>query len=99
VPAEGLSVAELAELLAVNAAEVVKALFMKGVMAQVNQRLDLDTVRLAAAAFGAEAIEADAEVRDSPCSHASGDARPSRLVLPECMHACRRSSRARRKSL
>jgi hypothetical protein len=63
VPAEGLSVGELADLLAVNTAEVVKALFMKGVMAQVNQQLDLDTVRLAAAAFGAEAVEAGEAVR------------------------------------
>lgn len=67
VPPEGLNVGELADLLAVNAAEVVKALFMKGVMAQVNQQLDIETVRLAAAAFGAEAVEAGEAVR-IPCS-------------------------------
>lgn len=69
VPPEGLNVGELADLLAVNAAEVVKALFMKGVMAQVNQQLDLDTVRLAAAAFGADAVEAGAAVRLSHPPH------------------------------
>ena len=58
VPPEGLNVGQVAELLALNTAEVVKALFLKGVMAQVNQQLDIDTVRLAAAAFGAEAVEA-----------------------------------------
>ena len=34
---EGMAVAELAETLALGAAEVVKILFMKGLMVQVNQ--------------------------------------------------------------
>ena len=34
---EGMAVAELAEILALNASEVVKILFMKGLMVQVNQ--------------------------------------------------------------
>eukprot|EP00892_Ulva_mutabilis_P000960 jgi/Ulvmu1/10865/UM007_0039.1 len=59
VPSTGLSVDTLAERLAVNKAEIVKILFMKGVMVQVNQMLDTDTVRLAAAALGAEAIIMD----------------------------------------
>lgn len=63
MPPEGLTVGEVAELLAVNPGEVVKALFMRGVMAQVNQTLDVEAVRLAAASFGVEAIAADAEVR------------------------------------
>ena len=46
VPPEGLNVGQVAELLALNTAEVVKALFLKGVMAQVNQQLDIDTCLL-----------------------------------------------------
>ena len=61
----------LARLLAVDASEVVRKLFIKGVMAQVNQQLDVETVRIAAAAFGSEAIEVDeVQVRalsSSPC--------------------------------
>lgn len=69
VPPTGLAVGELADRLAVNSAEVVKVLFTKGVMVQINQQLDVDTVRLAAAAFGAEAIVMDDEdVRPLPPS-------------------------------
>lgn len=71
VPPVGLAVGELAERLAVNSAEVVKVLFTKGVMVQINQQLDVDTVRLAAAAFGAEAIVMDED-----------DVRPPRPPLP-----------------
>lgn len=59
---EGMIVEDLAKVLAVNPSEVVKKLFLKGVLAHVNQQLDVETVRIAAAAFGAEAIEADIEV-------------------------------------
>lgn len=37
VGSEGMSVGELADRLAVNGGDVLKALFMKGIMAQVNQ--------------------------------------------------------------
>lgn len=67
MPTVGLSVDVLADRLAVNKAEIVKVLFTKGVMVQVNQQLDVDTVRLAAAALGAEAIVMDEEeVRPPP---------------------------------
>jgi translation initiation factor IF-2 len=60
---DGMGIDELAKVLAVNPSEVVKKLFVKGVYACVNQQLDMETVQIAAAAFGAEAIEADVEVR------------------------------------
>lgn len=50
---------DLARLLAVDESEVVRKLFKKGVMAQANKQLDVETVRIAAAAFGSEAIEVD----------------------------------------
>jgi translation initiation factor IF-2 len=43
---EGLPVEELANKLAVPPGEVVKILFMKGIMVQVNQVLDRDTVHM-----------------------------------------------------
>ena len=54
---EGMSVQDLAEKLAVPPTEVVRALFMKGIMAQVNQVLDFQTVVLAAEEFEVEILE------------------------------------------
>lgn len=56
---EGMSVQDLAEKLAVAPTEVVKALFMKGIMAQVNQVLDFETVVIAAEDFEVEILEKD----------------------------------------
>ena len=64
VPTEGMMCSEVAEHLAVSPSEVIQALFMKGIVVQVNQYMDVETVRLAAAAFGSEAVEQDeAKVR------------------------------------
>ena len=54
---EGMSVQDLADKLAVAPTEVVKALFMKGIMAQVNQVLDFELVQLAAEEFEVEILE------------------------------------------
>ena len=54
---EGMSVQDLAEKLAVGPTEVVRALFMKGIMAQVNQVLDFETVQIAAEEFEVEVLE------------------------------------------
>lgn len=54
---EGMSVQDLAEKLAVGPTEVVRALFMKGIMAQVNQVLDFETVQIAAEEFEVEILE------------------------------------------
>jgi len=54
---EGMLVGDLAELLAVNATEVVKTLFLKGVMCSVNQVLDIDAVKLVAESYEVEVLE------------------------------------------
>ncbi|DBA75090.1 TPA: hypothetical protein ACH3X1_010417 [Trebouxia sp. C0004] len=54
---EGMSVQDLADKLAVAPTEIVKALFMKGIMAQVNQVLDFETVQIAAEEFEVEILE------------------------------------------
>jgi len=60
VPEHGMTVEELADHLAVSPAEVVKTLFMKGVMAQVNQTLDRDAVKLVGEEFDVEVLDIDA---------------------------------------
>jgi translation initiation factor IF-2 len=47
VPAEGMNLEVLAELLAVNSADVIKALFMKGIMTTVNMVRALACARAA----------------------------------------------------
>jgi len=49
-----MTVGELAKLLHKDASEVIKKLMMMGVLATINQDLDLDTVLLIAAEFGVE---------------------------------------------
>ncbi|GAQ80685.1 Translation initiation factor 2 [Klebsormidium nitens] len=58
---EGLPVSELAELLVVNEAEVVSALFMKGIMATVNETLSRDAVKLVCEQFEVEVLEVEDE--------------------------------------
>ena len=55
---EGMSVPDLAAKLAVNDAEIVKTLFMKGIATTVNQTLDEDTIKLVCEAFDVEVVEA-----------------------------------------
>jgi translation initiation factor IF-2 len=55
----GMPVAELAQRLAIPPTAVVKTLFLKGIMVQVNQVLDADTVRVVAAEHGADVVDAD----------------------------------------
>ncbi|GBG84872.1 hypothetical protein CBR_g39246 [Chara braunii] len=56
---EGMAVADLAHHLAVNDSEVVKTLFLKGVMSMVNQVLDEETVKMVCQEYGVEIITAD----------------------------------------
>eukprot|EP00898_Chlorokybus_atmophyticus_P002165 jgi/Chlat1/294/Chrsp1S03172 len=51
---DGLTVTDLSSQLAVPEAEVVKTLFMKGIMATMNQVLSVDAVKTVAAAFELE---------------------------------------------
>ncbi|MFD0671693.1 translation initiation factor IF-2 [Cohnella sp. GCM10027633] len=49
-----MTVGELAKLLHKDASEVIKKLFMMGVMATINQEVDVDTVLLVAGDYGVE---------------------------------------------
>lgn len=49
-----MTVGELAKLLHKEVAEVIKKLLFLGVMATINQELDLDTIQLVASEFGVE---------------------------------------------
>eukprot|EP00210_Caulerpa_lentillifera_P000803 g777.t1 len=62
VGAKGMSVTELAELLAVDPTEVIKTLFIKGIMVTVNQTLDMETVKVVANEM--EVIVADRDEDD-----------------------------------
>lgn len=54
---EGMNAQDLAKLLHRPAAEIIKKLFMIGVMVNQNQSLDTDTIELLAADYGIEAKE------------------------------------------
>ncbi len=61
---EFMSVAELAKLMDHKPAELIAKLFELGMMATINQRLDLDTIEMIAAEFGFE-ITQMAEIGDA----------------------------------
>ena len=44
VPADGMMIDELTELLATTQAQIIKTLFMKGIAVQMGQQLDKDSV-------------------------------------------------------
>ncbi|MCE5233459.1 MAG: translation initiation factor IF-2 [Mizugakiibacter sp.] len=56
---ENISVADLAQKMAVKGAEVVKALFKMGVMATINQVIDHDTAALVVEELGHKAVRAE----------------------------------------
>jgi len=56
---EGMSVADLAEMLAVPPVEIVKKLFMKGIMVQVNSTLDSDTVKAVGQEYEVDVLDRD----------------------------------------
>jgi translation initiation factor IF-2 len=58
---ETISVADLAQRMAVKGAEVVKSLFKMGVMATINQVIDHDTAQLVVEELGHVAIKASAD--------------------------------------
>jgi len=62
----GMPVEEVARRLATNPGAVVRSLFLKGIMATVNQTLDADTVAVVAADLaGATVVELDAEAAEA----------------------------------
>ncbi|KAL4421069.1 hypothetical protein ABPG77_001364 [Micractinium sp. CCAP 211/92] len=56
---EGMTVQDLASMLAVNATEIVKFLFMKGIMVQMNSTLDPETVKAVGLGYGVDVIDRD----------------------------------------
>lgn len=65
VGSEGIAVNDLASLLAVPPAEIVKVLFLRGIMSTVTQTLDMDTVKVVGLEYGVEIWDKSAvEVTD-----------------------------------
>ncbi|HIK45323.1 MAG TPA: translation initiation factor IF-2 [Leptolyngbyaceae cyanobacterium M65_K2018_010] len=62
---EGLTVHELAEQIMVPETELIKSLFFKGIAANINQTLDIDTARMVAEEFDVlvETTEAESEAK------------------------------------
>ena len=64
-------VSELAELLRVSAPEIIRKLLAQGVMAAINQQLEVAQARAIASEFGVEVEGASAEVAESPVDRAT----------------------------
>ncbi|MEY4480647.1 MAG: hypothetical protein RLZZ267_1325 [Bacillota bacterium] len=60
-----MTVGEFSKLLHKDASEVIKKLFMSGIMATINQELDLDTIQLIAGEYGVE-VELKLPVEEDP---------------------------------
>lgn len=54
---EFISVAELAKLLDIKPAEIISKLFQMGMMATINQRLDMDTIEMVASEYGVDCAQ------------------------------------------
>ncbi|THF81224.1 translation initiation factor IF-2 [Cohnella fermenti] len=74
-----MTVGELAKLLHKDASEVIKKLLMMGVMATINQELDLDTVLLVAGEYGVE-TEVKIVVEDSNFETIEENDNPDALI-------------------
>lgn len=64
-PPTGMQLEDVATRLALTPPEVIRTLFMKGIMAGMNQRLDVDAVRVVAASVEADVLVDDgASIQD-----------------------------------
>jgi hypothetical protein len=79
---EGMAVRDLAYALAVNEAEVIKALFMKGVAVSVTQTLALELVEMVCEDYETEVLRV--EVRATPASALAPGGHPT----PPIAHLC-----------
>ncbi len=71
---ETIMVADLAQMLAVKGAEIVKALFKMGVMVTINQAIDHDTAVLVAEELGHKVVAAeDTSAESTLLAHQAGD--------------------------
>ncbi|WP_432371033.1 translation initiation factor IF-2 [Staphylococcus chromogenes] len=64
---EGITVGELAEKLGVDSSEIIKKLFLLGIMANINQSLDIEALELVASDYGVE-LEEEVVIDDNDLS-------------------------------
>ncbi|MBC7991445.1 MAG: translation initiation factor IF-2 [Luteimonas sp.] len=79
---EAITVADLAQKLALKGGDVVKALFKMGVMATITQTIDHDTAVLVAEELGHTATRADAEDAETELLAQSEEAQGERTPRP-----------------
>lgn len=79
---ETIAVKDLASKMSYTAAEVVKKLFMMGVMATINQEIDFDTAALVASEFGVMCEELPPEVDPTEIPEIEDDPKSLKLRPP-----------------
>lgn len=79
---ETIAVKDLASKMSYTAAEVVKKLFMMGVMATINQEIDFDTAALVASEFGVTCEELPPEVDPTEIPEIEDDPKSLKLRPP-----------------
>lgn len=79
---ESIAVKDLASKMSYTAAEIVKKLFMMGVMATINQEIDFDTAALVAAEFGVTCEELPPDVDPTEIPEIEDDPKTLKLRPP-----------------
>ena len=79
---ESIAVKDLASKMSCTAAEVVKKLFMMGVMATINQEIDFDTAALVASEFGVSCEELPPDVDPTEIPEIEDDPKSLKLRPP-----------------
>ncbi len=79
---ESIAVKDLASKMSYTAAEIIKKLFMMGVMATINQEIDFDTAALVAAEFGVTCEELPPEVDPTIIPEIEDDPKSLKLRPP-----------------
>ncbi|MDF0011177.1 translation initiation factor IF-2, partial [Staphylococcus pseudintermedius] len=64
---EGITVGELSDKLGVDSSEIIKKLFLLGIMANINQSLDIEALELVASDYGVE-LEEEVVIDDNDLS-------------------------------
>ncbi|WP_414483040.1 translation initiation factor IF-2, partial [Selenomonas sp.] len=79
---ESIAVKDLASKMSCTAAEVVKKLFLMGVMATINQEIDFDTAALVASEFGVSCEELPPDVDPTEIPEIEDDPKSLKLRPP-----------------